>query len=90
MGPDAEPGAERPPELLRQLISLATRPQDLVLDPFAAAGSTGVAALELGRRFLGVEVDERAAEGAASRLRAVQRQATLAPRLEEAGLALSS
>src|SRR5262245_47687961 len=83
---DGEPGREeKPAELLKQLISLASRPQDLVLDPFAGGGATGVAALELGRRFLGIEIDEGAAERAAGRLRGAEPEATLVPRAEAAG-----
>ncbi|MBV8270002.1 MAG: site-specific DNA-methyltransferase, partial [Planctomycetaceae bacterium] len=39
-----------------------TRPGQVVLDPFAGSGSTGVAALSEGRRFLGIEQDPRSAE----------------------------
>jgi DNA modification methylase len=38
-------------------IRLHTEPGDLVLDPFCGSGSTGVAAISLGRRFLGIEID---------------------------------
>jgi len=76
---------EKPSELLKQLISAGSRPHDLVLDPFAGGGSTGVAALELGRRFLGIEVDEQVADRAASRLRVAKCEATPALRVEEAG-----
>ena len=40
------------------LIALYTRPGDLVCDPFMGSCSTGVAALRLGRRFVGIEKDE--------------------------------
>jgi site-specific DNA-methyltransferase (adenine-specific)/modification methylase len=48
---------QKPLAVLRQLIELGSRPGDLVLDPFMGVGSTGVAALELGRRFIGMEID---------------------------------
>lgn len=47
----------KPVELLRHLIRLFTKPNALVLDPFAGSGSTGVAANLEGRRFLGFELD---------------------------------
>lgn len=50
---------EKPVELMRKFIALHTKPGDTVLDPFCGAGSTGVAALELGRRFIGIELDPK-------------------------------
>jgi site-specific DNA-methyltransferase (adenine-specific) len=47
----------KPPELARHFIRLHTKPGDLVLDPFMGGGSTAVAAVKEGRRFLGVEID---------------------------------
>ncbi|SMB96257.1 DNA modification methylase [Thermanaeromonas toyohensis ToBE] len=49
--------AEKPVELLKQLIECTTAEGDLVLDPFAGVASTCVAALELGRVFVGFEID---------------------------------
>jgi len=49
--------AQKPVRLLKHLIGIASHPGDLVLDPFMGVGSTGVAALELGRRFTGMELD---------------------------------
>ena len=49
----------KPVALLRQYIELTTSIDDVVLDPFMGSGSTGVAALELGRRFIGIEISEK-------------------------------
>jgi DNA modification methylase len=45
----------KPVDLMRWLVRLVTPPGGLVLDPFTGSGSTGVAALAEGRRFLGIE-----------------------------------
>ena len=47
--------AKFPLELPRRLIRLLTQPGDLVLDCFAGSGTSGVAAIEEGRRFVGVD-----------------------------------
>ncbi|MHB8707958.1 MAG: DNA-methyltransferase, partial [Desulfuromonadales bacterium] len=49
--------AQKPVRLLKHLIDIASQPGDLVLDPFMGVGSTGVAALALERRFVGMELD---------------------------------
>lgn len=49
--------AEKPVELLRQLIACTTLPGDLVLDPCCGSGSALVACKESGRRGLGIEKD---------------------------------
>jgi DNA modification methylase len=49
----------KPPELARHFIRLHSRPGETVFDPFMGGGSTGVAALREGRRFIGVEMDHR-------------------------------
>jgi len=51
-----------------QLVERLTTPGDLIADPFCGAGTTGVAALRLQRRFLGVDVDNESVAITASRL----------------------
>lgn len=46
-----------PPALVEPCLEVATRPGDLVLDPFVGSGTTGLVALTLRRRFLGVELN---------------------------------
>lgn len=47
------------PALARALVELYTRPGDLVLDPMSGIGTTGVEAVRLGRRYVGVELEPR-------------------------------
>jgi site-specific DNA-methyltransferase (adenine-specific) len=47
-----------PIRLLRPIVACAPDPGDLVVDPFSGSGTTGVACLELGRRYLGIEQSE--------------------------------
>ncbi len=48
---------EKPQDMLRHMIAASSRPGALVLDCFAGSGATGRAAVALGRRFVGVEMD---------------------------------
>ena len=59
---------QKPVGLLSYLIEATTRPGDIVLDPFAGSGSTGVAALATGRRVLLVEREPSAIAIIRSRL----------------------
>ena len=49
---------EKPVRLMERLIALVTNEGDLVLDSFMGSGSTGVACLNQGRRFIGMELDD--------------------------------
>ena len=60
----------KPLGLMLELVRLFTKPGDLVLDPYCGSGTTGVACLRLGRRFLGIEMDPTYAETARARLEA--------------------
>lgn len=71
---DPKHPTQKPLKVMRRLIELASKPGDIVLDPFAGVGSTGVAALELGRRFIGIDSDSGYVEAARKRLSNVQPQ----------------
>lgn len=60
-------------ELMRWLVRLITPPNGLVLDPFAGSGTTGIAALQEGRRFCGVERELEYLAVAAARVGAAER-----------------
>lgn len=66
-----------PVELPRRLIKLYTYTDGVVLDPFAGSGSTCVAAKELGRTYVGWEIDPAYVRLAEERLRAVSAPAPL-------------
>lgn len=51
--------AEKPLALMERLIEISTEAGDVVLDPFMGCGTVGVAALKLGRKYIGIELDPR-------------------------------
>ena len=65
-----------PLALLRPVIGCSSNPGDLVLDPFNGSGTTGAAAVELGRRYVGIEKSPKFAELATLRLKGVRREAS--------------
>jgi site-specific DNA-methyltransferase (adenine-specific) len=49
---------QKPMEVLERIILASSNPGDLVLDPFAGTFTTGFVAKKLGRRFVGIEIEE--------------------------------
>ena len=69
-GKKAHP-TQKPEALLHRVMLAATRPGDVVLDPFFGTGTTGAAAKRLGRHFIGIEREETYAKVAEKRIKAV-------------------
>jgi site-specific DNA-methyltransferase (adenine-specific) len=63
---------QKPLALLDRVLAASASEGDLVLDPFSGSGTTGVAAVRAGCRFLGLERDPAYVELAARRLRAAE------------------
>lgn len=66
---------QKPIRLLRRMLEISAKPQDILLAPFSGAGSDCVAAKELGLHFLGFETDDQFVEISNSRLKAVGKDA---------------
>ena len=64
----------KPTPLMQELVQCA-RPGGLVLDPFCGSGTTGVACVQTGRRFIGVELDPGYADVARGRIVSAVEQA---------------
>lgn len=67
----------KPIKAMKALIERLTKPDDIILDPFAGSGTTLVAAEEMGRRYLGFEISEQYCKIANRRLDAAKRQERL-------------
>ena len=63
---------QKPEALLARVLLSASRPDDLVLDPFCGSGTSGAVARRLRRRFVGIERDAGYAAAARRRIDAVQ------------------
>jgi site-specific DNA-methyltransferase (adenine-specific) len=53
---------------MRLLVQKFTKPGDLILDPFIGGGTIGAVAVPLGRRFIGIDCDDKALETARNRI----------------------
>ncbi len=62
---------QKPQALLYRVILSSTRPGEVVLDPFFGSGTTGAAAKQLGRHWIGIEREEKYVGVAAQRIAAV-------------------
>lgn len=82
--------AEKPEALMRWLIEISTLPQQVILDPFMGSGTTGAAAVKLGRRFIGIELDEKWFDFSCRRIEQAQHDTSLLglarPAQEQMGL----
>ena len=67
----------KPLWIMLDAVAAFTDPGETILDPFAGSGTTGVACLRLGRRFIGIERDPKYFRLACDRLRAEEQGSTL-------------
>jgi len=63
---------QKPVKLLKHLIAIASNKGDVVCDPFMGVGSTGVAAIEMGRKFIGIDIEKAYYEAAQERIKNIQ------------------
>jgi site-specific DNA-methyltransferase (adenine-specific) len=68
---------QKPINLVKALVSDFTAEGEAILDPFCGSGTTGVAAVQMGRNFVGVESDPERFEIACKRIEDAQRQGSL-------------
>ena len=68
---------QKPAPILMDIVRGYTNKNDLILDPFMGSGTTGVAALRLNRRFIGIELDEGYFKIAQKRIGEVEKQERL-------------
>src|SRR5436190_12183757 len=64
-------------KLMERIIRLTTRPGDVVFDPFCGAGTTAIAAMKLGRKFVVVDVDPNYVRITNEKLAAMKQNADL-------------
>ena len=67
----------KPPLVLNPLVAWAASHGGIVLDPYMGSGSTGVACMNLGRKFIGVEIEKKYFDIACERIENAQRQERL-------------
>lgn len=68
----------KPVEVMMWCIQILDKKVQVICDPYMGSGSTGVAALRLGKRFIGIEMDQRYFDIACERIENEQRQSRLA------------
>ncbi|MFE8600714.1 site-specific DNA-methyltransferase [Archangium violaceum] len=66
---------QKPVSLLERVIEASTPEDAVVLDPFNGSGTTGVAAMKLGRRYVGIDMDEQYLKLSQKRLAEAERAA---------------
>lgn len=67
----------KPVPLMQQMVACSTDEGHTVLDPFAGSGTTGVACMNLGRKFIGIEIERKYFDIACERIQAAQNQGRL-------------
>jgi site-specific DNA-methyltransferase (adenine-specific) len=74
---ESEHPTEKPVELMRYWIGNSSAPDDMILDPFMGSGTTGVAAVQMNRHFIGIEREPKYFDIACKRIEDAQKQGDL-------------
>lgn len=74
---DREHLAQKPVRLIERLVAKTTPTGGVVLDPFSGSGTTGVACVNLGHRFIGIEIEPQYFDIACERIATAQKQSRL-------------
>ena len=69
--------SQKPVRLMNKVVKYATKDGDIVLDPFMGSGTTGVACANLGRKFIGIEIERKYFDIACERIEAAYAQGRL-------------
>ncbi len=65
---------QKPIELMQKIIEKSSNVGDTILDPFMGSGSTGIACVNTGRNFIGIELDDKYFEIASNRIEEARQQ----------------
>ena len=65
---------QKPLELMTLLVEAVSNPADTILDPFMGSGTTGVACVQTGRNFIGIEIEPKYYDIAEKRIKEAQLQ----------------
>jgi len=76
-GKEADHPCPRKLQHVKWCVHQFSDPEDVVLDPFMGSGTTGVACVELDRRFIGIEINEKYFDVACKRIKLAVAQGTL-------------
>ncbi len=77
MSENTEHPTQKPEKLLAKIILASTNKNDVVFDPFLGSGTTSVVAKKLGRKYLGIEIDEKFASISEKRLAMVEKNSAI-------------
>jgi len=69
---------QKPIAVMKWCIELITKQGDTILDPFMGSGTTGVACVQTGRKFIGIEIEPKYFDIAVKRIKDAQQQMRLA------------
>src|SRR5690606_9161061 len=68
---------QKPEKLIEHIVKISSKPGGAVLDPFMGSGTTGVACANLGRKFIGIEIEPKYFDIACRRIEAAYAQGRL-------------